>query len=86
MKYIFYIFVIFYVIYHVNKFLSRFYFQKFDNVQKDMMAEMLKRQQRQYESEKRREGEINIVNLNKKENKNSPNVSGGDYIDYEVVK
>ncbi|HTF82203.1 MAG TPA: hypothetical protein VL947_10770 [Cytophagales bacterium] len=87
MRILFYIFLVLYVVYALNKFLTRFYFQKFSGSQNDLLKEMIKRQQQEFEKQrKRREGEVRIEQLNKKHTDNSNKNQGGDYIDYEVLK
>ncbi|MFN8438039.1 MAG: DUF4834 family protein [Cytophagales bacterium] len=85
MKVLIYIFVIFYIIYVVNKFLGRFYFQKFTHAQNDIFEEMMRKQKQ--ESTKRPTGDIHVENLKSAQHsKKSSSQNDGEYIDYEIVK
>ncbi|MCU0470576.1 MAG: DUF4834 family protein [Arcicella sp.] len=46
----------------------------------------MRQSQKAYQSQKRREGEIDIDYVPKKNGKNSENFGGGEYVDYEEVK
>lgn len=86
MKTIFYILFILYVIYIVNKFLTRFYFQKFTGSQQDILNELLKQQQRAQDKQRRQEGEIKLEKNAQESKSRGSKSSDGDYVDYEVVK
>jgi hypothetical protein len=86
MKILFYIFLVFYVIYVVNKFLTRFYFQKFNNSQQDVWQELMKKQRAEFEKQRKREGEIRVENLKADKTEAKGKSNGGEYVDYEIVK
>lgn len=86
MKILFYIFVVFYVIYVVNKFLTRFYFQKFNNSQQDVWQELMKKQRAEFEKQRKKEGEIRVENLKGNTSESKAKGNGGEYVDYEIVK
>lgn len=85
MRTIFYILFILYVIYIVNRFLARFYFQKFSNSQQDILNELLRQQQRAQEQQRRKEGEIKLEKSKQESKNRTTKNGGGDYVDYEVV-
>lgn len=85
MRTIFYILFILYVIYIVNRFLARFYFQKFSNSQQDILNELLKQQQRAQEKQRSKEGEIKLEKSRQASKDRGTKSGEGDYVDYEVV-
>jgi hypothetical protein len=74
--------VIFYILPKLIKWaLKGFIVTQVNKAQADM-----RQSQKAYQSQKRREGEIDIDYVPKKNGKNSENFGGGEYVDYEEVK
>ena len=81
-KFIIILALIFYVLPKLIKWaLKGFIVTQVNKVQQDM-----RQQQKTYQSQQRREGEIEVDYNPKSKGKNSENFGGGDYVDYEEVK
>ena len=81
-KFIIILALIFYVLPKLIKWaLKGFIVTQVNKVQQDM-----RQQQKTYQSQQRREGEIDVDYNPKNKGKKSENFGGGDYVDYEEVK
>ena len=81
-KFIIILALIFYVLPKLIKWaLKGFIVTQVNKVQQDM-----RQQQKTYQSQQRREGEIDVDYSPKNKGKKSESFGGGDYVDYEEVK
>jgi len=81
-KFIIILALIFYILPKLIKWaLKGFIVTQVNKVQQDM-----RQSQKAYQSQQKREGEIDIDFVPKKNEKKSENFGGGEYVDYEEVK
>jgi hypothetical protein len=81
-KFIIILAVIFYILPKLIKWaLKGFIVTQVNKAQQDM-----RHQQKAYQTQQKREGEIDIDYVPKKNGKKSENFGGGEYVDYEEVK
>lgn len=82
LKFIIILALIFYILPRLIKWaLKGFIATQVNKVQQDM-----RQQQKTYETQGKREGQIDVDYVPKKNEKNSENFGGGEYVDYEEVK
>lgn len=78
--------IIFAIIFYILPKLMKWAVKGFIVTQVNKAQQDMQQSQRGYQSQQKREGEIDIDFVPKKNGKNTGNFGGGEYVDYEEVK
>lgn len=78
--------IIFAIIFYILPKLMKWALKGFIVTQVNKAQQDMRQSQRGHQSQQKREGEIDIDFVPKKNGKNTGNFGGGEYVDYEEVK